>query len=135
FRDGASVPLGGPRQRALLAVLLLAPGRVVATDRLVELVWGGEPPKAAKAALQNSVAALRRLLGADLVEWRAPGYLLRIARDQIDATRFEVLLRQAQAAAPARKLALLDHALSMWRGTPLADFTYDEFAQPEVRRL
>jgi len=135
FRDGASVPLGGPRQRALLAVLLLEPGRVVATDRLVELVWGGEPPKAAKAALQNSVAALRRLLGADLVEWRAPGYLLRIARDQIDATRFEVLLRQAQASTPARKLALLDDALSMWRGTPLADFTYDEFAQPEVRRL
>jgi DNA-binding SARP family transcriptional activator len=133
--DGRRVPLGGPRQRALLAALLLEAGRVVATERLVDLLYGEEAPKTATTSLQNSVSRLRRALGADVLETRAPGYLLRVEPDQIDARRFEVELADARRASREERRELLVRALSAWRGPALAEFTFEQFAQAEIRRL
>ena len=83
------VALGGPKQRGLLAILVLEAGRVVPTDRLIDLLWGEEAPKSATASLQNAIGRLRRALGADVLETRAPGYVLSVAPEQIDARRFE----------------------------------------------
>ncbi len=135
LRQGTPVQLGGQRQRALLAVLVLEAGRVVSTDRLVELIYGSEPPKTATTSLQNSISALRKLLGQEIVETRAPGYLLRAAPDATDAGRFERLLGLARSAAPEERAQLLSDALELWRGSALADFAYEEFAQSEARRL
>src|SRR5262249_53174766 len=100
-----------------------------------ELVYGSEPPKTATTALQNSISALRKLLGQEIVETRAPGYVLRVAPDTTDSSRFERLLMLARAAAPEERVQLLTEALSLWRGAALAEFAYEEFAQSEVRRL
>src|SRR5262245_52744260 len=89
--EGA-VPLGGPKQRALLAVLVLHPNEVVSSDRLIDELWGDQPPKTATAYLQNCVSRLRKALGSDVVETRAPGYALRVDEEAIDSRRFERLL-------------------------------------------
>src|SRR4029079_19561497 len=94
------IALGGPKQRGLLAILVLEAGRVVATDRLIDLLWGEEPPKSATASLQNAVGRLRRAIGPDVLETRSPVYLLRVARDQIDAGRFERSLADARRLPP-----------------------------------
>ena len=135
--EGASGPvaLGGQRQRALLAALLLEAGRVVPTERLVDLLWGEDAPKTATTSLQNAVSRLRKELGEDLLETRAPGYVLRIDPGQIDATRFEHLLRTARAAAALERRELLVRALDLWRGPALAEFAFEQFAQAEIRRL
>jgi DNA-binding SARP family transcriptional activator len=133
--EGGSLALGGQRQRALLAVLLLEAGRVVSTDRLVALVYGSEPPRTATTSLQNAVAALRRLLGPDMVETVSPGYVLRVDRQQTDAGRFERLVELARAATPQDRALMLRDALALWRGAALADFAYEDFAQSESRRL
>src|ERR671910_2375505 len=78
------VALGGPKQRGLLAILVLEAGRVVPTDRLVDLLWGEEAPKTATASLQNAVGRLRRALGSDVLETRSPGYVLNATPEQID---------------------------------------------------
>jgi DNA-binding SARP family transcriptional activator len=133
--DGRRMPLGGPRQRALLALLLLEAGRVVATDRLVDLLYGEDAPKTATTSLQNSISRLRRALGADVLETRAPGYVLRVEPDRIDARRFEVELADARRASPEERRELLGRALSAWRGPALAEFAFEQFAQAEIRRL
>ena len=129
------VALGGQRQRALLAALLLDAGHVVPTDRLVEELWGEEPPRTATTSLQNAISRLRRALGEELIETRAPGYILRVDPEWIDATRFERLLRAARGAAARERRELLEQALALWRGPALAEFTFDQFAQAEIRRL
>ena len=87
--QGQSVPLGGAKQRALLAVLLLHPNEVVSSDRLIDGVWAGEPPATALKTLQVYVSQLRKRLGTDVIVTRAPGYLLRVDRDDLDLSRFE----------------------------------------------
>ena len=129
------VVLGGTRQRALLAVLLLEAGRVVATDRLVDLLWGEAAPRTATTSLQNAVSRLRRELGPEILETRAPGYVLRVDPSRVDANRFEQLLRDARRADPEERRALLEHALGLWRGPALAEFAFEQFAQAEIRRL
>jgi DNA-binding SARP family transcriptional activator len=129
------VALGGPKQRGLLAILVLEAGRVVATDRLIDLLWGEEPPKTATASLQNAIGRLRRALGADVLETRAPGYVLRVAQDQIDAGRFERLLTDARRLPAEERRERLEAALSLWRGPALAEFAFDDFAQAATRRL
>ena len=94
------VALGGPKQRGLLAILVLEAGRVVPTDRLVDLLWGDEAPKTATASLQNTIGRLRRALGSDVLETHAPGYVLRVEPDQIDARRFERSLVDARRLPP-----------------------------------
>jgi DNA-binding SARP family transcriptional activator len=133
--EHGSVVLGGTRQRAVLAALLLEAGRVVATDRLVDLLWGDAAPRTATTSLQNAVSRLRRELGPDVVETRAPGYVLRVDPGQVDANRFEQLLRDARRAVPEERRTLLEHALGLWRGPALAEFAFEQFAQSEIRRL
>jgi len=129
------IALGGQRQRALLTVLLLEAGRVIPTDRLVDLLWGEEAPKTATTSLQNSISRLRRELGEDVLETRAPGYVLRAEAQQVDAGRFEQLLRDARQAPPEERRNTLQRALELWRGPALAEFTFEQFAQAEIRRL
>ncbi|MDX6481242.1 MAG: hypothetical protein QOG85_1752 [Gaiellaceae bacterium] len=129
------IALGGPKQRALLVALLLDAGRVVSTDRLVEILWSGDPPATASASLQNFVAQLRKALGADVIETRPPGYVVRLEPEQLDAARVRALVDEARASEPARRAELLDEALGLWRGEPLAEFRYEAFAQDEIGRL
>jgi len=133
--DRGPVVLGGQQQRALLAVLLLEAGRVVPTDRLVDLLWGEAAPRTATTSLQNAISRLRRELGAELLETRSPGYVLRVDPDQVDAHRFERQLRDARRAGPEERRELLQGALELWRGPALAEFTFEKFAQSEIRRL
>lgn len=129
IRDGAqslSVPRRKPR--ALLAVLALNAGRVVSRDRLVDDLWGQSAPRTAAHALENYVSQLRKLLGADVVQTQAPGYVLRLEPDRVDALRFERLVREAGAEQ-------LREALSLLRGTPLEDVADAPFAAAEIRRL
>ena len=133
--DGRPVELGGQRQRALLAALLVQHGQVVSTGRLVDLLWGEHAPKTATTSLQNAVSQLRRELGADVVETRAPGYLISVEPEAIDAVRFESLVGRARTAAAAERAGLLRTALALWRGPVFADLAGEEFTQGEIRRL
>ncbi len=134
--DGdTALQLGGQRQRAVLALLTLHAGEVVPSDRLITELWGESPPRTAATALQNAVSHLRKVLGADVVQTRAPGYALKVEEEAIDARRFERLLKEARGVEPDRRAELLREALQLWRGPPLADFTYESFAQNEAARL
>jgi predicted ATPase len=133
--DGGAVRLGGPRPRAVLAALLLAGGRHVRVDALVDAVWGDAPPDTAVKTVQKYISYLRAQLGApDLIVSRADGYELH-ARD-VDRGRFETLLDRA-AAEPAPELAeaMLTEALDLWRGEPYSDLPDLAAAQAERRRL
>src|SRR5262245_48722728 len=129
------VALGGPKQRALLAILVLEAGRVVPTDRLVDLLWGEEAPKSATASLQNAVGRLRRALGAEILQTQAPGYVLSASPEQIDARRFERTLTEVRRLPADERRQRLNGALELWRGPALAEFAFDDFAQAEIRRL
>ena len=133
--DGRVLPLAGNRQRALVASLALRPRMVVPTDTLIAELWGEEPPKTAAVSLQNAVSSVRKALGAGLIVTRAPGYLLDVPLDAVDGHRFERLLEDAHTAPPETRRALLASALALWRGPPLAEFGFREFAQAEIRRL
>lgn len=104
------VPIGGPKQRALLAVLLLSANRVVSRTELVEALWGGSPPPTADTAVHVYVSRLRKALPAGRLETRPPGYLLRVEPEELDLDRFE---RLAQEGRP-------HEALTLWRGPALA---------------
>jgi DNA-binding SARP family transcriptional activator len=134
--DGRAVALGGSKQRALLALLLLAPNRVVSVDRLIDALWPAEPPAAAPNALQYHVSQLRKLLGdPGTIVTQEPGYLIRLAPDQLDLLQFERLVAEAEAADAARASRLLNEALDLWRGEPLADLADDLVSQADIQRL
>jgi predicted ATPase/DNA-binding SARP family transcriptional activator/class 3 adenylate cyclase len=139
--DGKAVDLGGVRQRGLLAILALHRNEVVPTDRLIDQLWGDEPPSTAPHTVQVFVSRLRKVLGAaaDRLVTRAPGYALEIEAGAIDADRCERCYTSARAALAtgdyARAEGLLREALALWRGLPLADFTYAPFAQAAIARL
>jgi DNA-binding SARP family transcriptional activator len=114
------LPLGGGKRRSVAALLLLDANHVVPSERLIDGVWGDDPPPAAAGSLQNHVLRLRRELGDRLVT-RAPGYLLRVEPYELDLDRFRRLVEEARSAEPAQAAALLGQALALWRGTPLAD--------------
>jgi WD40 repeat protein/DNA-binding SARP family transcriptional activator len=137
LRGDRPAPLGGPKQRAVLAHLLLRVNDIVPTDRLIEQIWGEEPPEAARNALQSYVSRLRGALGeSGRLERRDPGYVLRAEPDEVDALRFEAQVRQARALLdPEERVALLDHALSLWRGPPLADLADEASLRGEITRL
>jgi DNA-binding SARP family transcriptional activator len=132
---GAGLPLGGRNQRAVLALLLLNADEVVPTDRMIEAVWGEQPPRTALTSLQNSVSQLRKLLGPGRIVTKAPGYALRLQDDRIDVDRVRKLADDSRTADPDRRASLLLEAESLWRGPPLADFTYDAFAQTTIAQL
>jgi predicted ATPase/DNA-binding SARP family transcriptional activator len=123
--DGRALDLGGPKQRALLAALLLDANRVVAFDRLVRALWDDEPPETAQKALQIHVSNLRKVLGRDRVETQSAGYLVRVAEGELDVQQFERLREEGRHA----------DALALWRGPPLADLADRGFAQNEITRL
>ena len=134
--------LGAPKQRALLAVLLLHVGELVSTERLIELLWGDHPPRTAAHSIQIYVSELRKALeplaGRAVIVTRAPGYTLQRSPETIDAHRFEKMVRDGTgrlASDPREGARLLRGALALWRGPALADFTFEEFAKPYIRRL
>src|SRR5690348_2927428 len=94
------IQLGGPKQRALLALLLVDAGRTVSTDRLIDALWGEQPPRTAATSLQNFVSQLRKQLGPDVLVTKPPGYLLRVDPQQLDVNRAEALLAGARDAPP-----------------------------------
>jgi len=126
-----------------LAFLLLHANELVSRDRLIEELWGDAAPATVNAALNGYLSKVRRLLadgnGDELLATKAPGYVLRVPAERLDAGRFEALLeqgREALAGGDARQAAAkLRAALSLWRGPPLADIAYEPFAQTEMRRL
>ncbi|WP_214404057.1 AfsR/SARP family transcriptional regulator, partial [Pseudonocardia lacus] len=127
--DGTPVRVPEPKVRALLAALLLAEGRPVAADRLVEALWAGAPPGDPANTLQTKVSQLRRALGGAGTVLRHPGgYLLPIGPGDLDAHEFRALVERARTAAPADRLGLLDRALGLWRSAALADLADRPFA-------
>ena len=132
---GRSLALGGHRQRAVLAVLLLRNGEVVSVDAIVDAVWGEQVPRTAVAYLQNCISRLRRQLGHEAIETRAPGYVLRVDPGAIDAERFSRLVGEAAGRPATERFAVFSDALALWRGTALADFVFEDFAQSAIRRL
>ena len=136
-QGGRLLALGGPRQRALLAVLLTKANEVVSVDALIDALWGARPPSAAANALQYHVSQLRSKLleSSETIITREPGYLIRVEPDELDLLRFERLVAEAEEASPDRAMRLLRDALALWRGPPLADLTGESFAEPEIRRL
>ncbi len=138
------VALGGPKPRAVLAMLLLHAGRAVGTDALIEGLWGERPPATAKGVVQVYVSQLRRALadaGADdaAIETTGTGYVIRVAPGALDLARFDAAVAEGRAALdgddPARASEAYADALALWRGPALADFTYEEFAQREIAHL
>jgi DNA-binding SARP family transcriptional activator len=136
--DGESVvPRAGGKLRALLAVLLLSANEVVSSDRLLEALCGEHPPESGAKALQVRVSQLRKALGpgGSVVLTRAPGYLLALEGEQLDLSRFERLVAEADQADPPLAAVKLREALALWRGPPLGDLAYESFAQPAIGRL
>lgn len=127
--DGVPVDLGAPKQRALLAILVLHANQVVSTDRLIDLIWSDNAPRTAAHSIQIYISALRKALpdGDRQIETRAPGYIFRLDPDQVDANRLQALIERGGTDD-------LRTALSLW-AEPLADFQYEEWAQPHIRRL
>jgi len=128
--------LGGLKQRAVLALLLLEAPKPVSTDRLIDALWTEQPPRTAATSLQNFISQLRKTLGADVLVTKPPGYALEIRPEEVDLTRFRHLVATARAAIEASERAgRMREALDLWRGAPLADFEFEPFAQPEIARL
>src|SRR5512133_2139128 len=136
--DGESVSLGGGKQRALLAVLLLHAGRVVSVDRIVDDLWGENVPETAHKMVQVYVSQLRKQLPGDLLRTRAPGYLLELDGHALDLRRFDELVSDGRAALaagrPEHAAQQLRAALDLWRGPALAEVE-EPFAQLESSRL
>ena len=133
--DEAPVELAGRRQRDVLAVLLVNANHVVSTDRLIDELWGGEPPPTAATSLHNTISQLRRLLGDDSIVTRAPGYVVPVPADGLDATRFERLVTVARTAEPTERARMLEEGLALWQGRAFEDVGDWPMVQAEARRL
>ena len=114
---GRPLTLGGSRQRALLALLLTRANEVVSTDRLIDELWGAQPPRAVANALQYHVSQLRKALAPHApIITREPGYLIRVEQDELDLLSFERLVEEAQRSPPEIAAQRLRDALALWRG-------------------
>ena len=146
-RDGVPIPIGRAKQRALLALLATEAGRTVSVDRMVDELWGDEPPARATASLQAYVSNLRKLLEPDrpkgsqatVLVTEPPGYRLDLPKEAVDASRFEASASAGRAAledgALADALDTTTHALALWRGPALEEFQNEGFAIATVARL
>ncbi len=136
--NGQALPLGGRKQQAVLALLLLSSNQVVSVDRLIEEIWGDHAPKTARNTLQAYVSRLRKLLGGRILTQSA-GYLLRLDPEEFDLLRFGRLAQVGHDALSAGDASLaaakLREALGLWRGMPLADLEIGLFAEMEKARL
>jgi predicted ATPase/class 3 adenylate cyclase len=142
FDGDQRVALGGSKRRAVLALLLLHANETLSTDRMIDELWGEQPPAAAAKTLQVHISRLRKALGggsADVLVTRDHGYELQLDPERLDAHRFERLVSEARdeldAGRPGAALPLLERGLALWRGPPLADLAYESFAQREIARL
>ncbi|NRQ36790.1 AAA family ATPase [Nonomuraea sp. NN258] len=147
YEHDDELDLGGLRQRAVLARLLVARGQVVPVDTLLYDLWDDDAAKGAQSGLQVYISRLRRVLEPGrprggpnrLLVTVASGYALRVAADQVDALRFEQLVRAAgehlDESDPQAARARLEKALGLWRGTPYSDFADQAWAEAEVNRL
>jgi DNA-binding SARP family transcriptional activator len=136
---GRRITIGGLRQRAVLASLVLHANEVVPSEQLLVDLWGEDSPPSAANALQAAISRVRRALPPGRLITKAPGYSLRIVPEELDVSQFEQLVsegREALAAGIAVQAArTLRQALSLWQGPALADFRYEPFAQAEIARL
>jgi YVTN family beta-propeller protein len=141
--EGAPIRLGGPKQRALLAFLLLSANAVVSRDRLIEELFSDQPSQRGDRALRVQISRLRKLLSADDDEprlvTRPPGYLLRVDSGELDLYAFEQRLAEGRRAMtegdPVAASAMFREAEAFWRGHPLADLEFEPFARIEIERL
>lgn len=136
--EGEPVRVPEVKVRALLADLLVHEGRPVSADRLIDDLWGEQPPGHPANALQSKVSQLRRALGGDRVVRQTPGYRLRVdaAGDEVDAHRFRDLVAEARTTDdPRLRSGLLGQALELWRGPAYADFADEEFVRAAAHRL
>jgi DNA-binding SARP family transcriptional activator len=134
------VALGGDKQRATLAILLLNANRVVSVDRLADDLYAGAAPVTALKQVQRQISELRKALGSmSVIETRSPGYVIRLSPEQLDLRVFERLASDASEALsagdPRHASHVLRQALDLWRGAPLADLTYESFARAPIERL
>jgi predicted ATPase/DNA-binding SARP family transcriptional activator len=131
-------PPGG-KPGALLGMLLLEPGRVVPVDRIVDALWGAQPPSTATKVLQGYVSRLRKVVGDECLQTTANGYLLRVEAGSLDVRQFEALLDRGRSlvmSGPSGEaVTVLENALGLWRGPALVDFRDEAFAQNEIGRL
>jgi DNA-binding SARP family transcriptional activator/tRNA A-37 threonylcarbamoyl transferase component Bud32 len=139
FEEGnGSITLGGPKQQVVLAHLLLRANHLVPADVLIDEVWGEEPPVTARNALQSYASHLRKALGAERLEGSRAGYRLRAEPSELDATRFQSLVRDARRLLPIDAQAAVgafDRALALWRGPAFADLATEPSLRAEAARL
>ncbi len=137
--DGEVVALGPTKQKALLALLLLNPGRTVPATRIVDELWGDDAPASARKAIQVYVSHLRKLLPDGILQTRGAGYRLDVEPESVDLYRFERLRAEAELALQRGRGAdaarLLRDALALWRGAALVEFEHEPFARLEGARL
>src|SRR4029453_8742417 len=135
--DDGPIAVGGPKQRLVLAHLLLRTNTTVPVDHLIDAVWGEDPPETARATLQVYVSRLRAALGAERIEGEAPGYRFHADPEELDTFRFETLLKEARVNGlePNEALGVLDEALELWRGPALADLALEPSLLGEIARL
>jgi predicted ATPase/DNA-binding SARP family transcriptional activator len=139
-RGDEAVAIGGPRQRALLALLALQAGRIVPIEAVIEQLWAGEPPDGAEVTIRSYVSRLRAALGSEVeIGASGPGYILRIEADRIDIGLFERLIKDAEAALAGRRARVAanraSEALRLWRGRPFGELGDDGVLQGEADRL
>jgi DNA-binding SARP family transcriptional activator len=136
--DGDVLPLGGPKQRTLLAHLVLHVNGVVTTERLIDSIWGDEPPETARNTLQTYIRHLRRIVGADRIHHRSAGYVLEARPDEVDLLRFVALVEEAKRLSssdlPGAGSTLRD-ALGLWRGPALDDLAEQPSLHADIARL
>ena len=144
---GQRIDIGPRMPRAVMAMLLMNVNRVVSLDRLIDNLWGDEPPATATKALQVYISGLRKALEPDrpavvrsqLLVTQPPGYVLRVDPQTVDALAFEALVAQGraelEAGSPSKACNALGGALTLWRGSPYEDLGFEPFVQTEIARL
>ena len=139
LQDGRELPLGGPKQRVLLALLLLRANEAVSRDRLIDGLWGERPPPSAAHTLDSQVSRMRKTLGEGRLVTRSPGYLLRVEPGELDLDRFERLYRRGREAlvrgAATEAADALRSALALWRGPALVNVLYEPLGSSEAEQL
>ena len=139
YDDGRPVALGGPKPRALLAILLLRRGEVIPAERLIDELYGDSPPERAAKSVHVQVSRLRKSLGNRCLRTVAGGYSLDVGPGELDLDTFHDLAARGRDALaegdPASAAATLREALALWRGPPFVDFRYSDFAQTDIARL
>src|SRR4051794_6536552 len=142
--DEEEINLGGPRQRAVVAMLVLADGQQVSAARLLDALWEGAPPPSGAAGLQAYVSHLRRALEpgrpartpSSVIVSRGDGYVVPRDAVDVDAWRFEALVTEADTVSdPGQRLAMLREGLALWRGPALAEYSHLSWAEAATRRL